>query len=143
MADAVQKKEWSRQACRIAETENPHNIYEPIELLYLPNWKEHTAAIIQAYHDIIAELEFWEEYAKESKYMSGDEFGMVDCAFYPILAYMMQRGLNVEEQGFLALKEYTERCRLLKVVIEGRPEGWEELGKSLFAKCKRLVEQKG
>jgi len=137
------KKEWTRQVCRVAETENPHNIYEPIELLYLPNWKEHTGAIIQAYHDIMAELEFWEKYAKESKFMSGDEFGMVDCAFYPILAYMMHRGLDLTKNGFPALTEYAERCRLLRVVIEARPEGWEEPGKSLFLKCERLAKGKG
>jgi glutathione S-transferase len=143
MGDDMVKKEWTRQVCRVAETENPHNIYEPIELLYLPNWKEHTGAILQAYHDIMAELQFWEKYAKESKFMSGDEFSMVDCAFYPILAYMIHRGLDLTKNGFPALTEYAERCRTLRVVIEARPEGWEEPGKSLFVKCERLIKEKG
>jgi glutathione S-transferase/nicotinamidase-related amidase len=142
MGDDMVKKEWTRQVCRVTETENPHNIYEPIELLYLPNWKEHIGAIIQAYHDITAELEFWKKYAKESKFMSGDEFGMVDCAFYPILAYMIHRGLDLTKNGFPALTEYAERCRTLRVVIEARPEGWEEPGKSLFLKCERLIKEK-
>jgi len=142
IGDDLKKKEWTRQVCRVAETENPHNIYEPIELLYLPNWKEHTGAIIQAYHDIMAEMEFWEKYAKESKFMSGDEFGMVDCAFYPILAYMIHRGLDLKKNGFPALMEYAESCRHLRVVLEARPEGWEEPGKSLFLKCERLVKEK-
>jgi glutathione S-transferase len=115
-------RRWSKEA----ETENPHNIYEPIELLYLPNWKEHTGVIIQAYHDIMTEMEFWEKYAKESKFMSGDEFRMVDCAFYPILAYMIHRGLDLKKNGFPALMEYAESCRHLRVVLEARPEGWEE-----------------
>jgi glutathione S-transferase len=122
IGDDLKKKEWTRQVCRVAETENPHNIYEPIELLYLPNWKEHTGAIIQAYHDIMAEMEFWEKYAKESKFMSGDEFRMVDCAFYPILAYTIHRGLDLKKNGFPALMEYAESCRHLRVVFEARPE---------------------
>jgi len=143
MGDDISKKGWTRQVCRVAETENPHNICEPIESLYLPNWKEHTGTIIQAYHDIMAELGFWEKYAMESKFISGDEFGMVDCAFYPILAYMIHRGLDLTKNGFPALTEYAERCRFLRVVIEARPEGWEEPGKSLFLKCERLVKERG
>jgi glutathione S-transferase len=143
MGGDMVKKEWTRQVCRVAETENPHNIYEPIELLYLPNWKEHTGVVIQAYNDIMAELGFWEKYAKERRFMSGDEFGMVDCAFYPILAYMVHRGLDLKKNDFPALAEYSERCRVLREVIEARPEGWEEPGKSLFLKCERLVKEKG
>lgn len=139
----MQKKEWTKEVCRIAETENPHNIYEPIELLYLPDWKQHCGVIAQAYHDILAELGFWEKYLKEEKFISGEEFGMADCAFYPILAYMVHRGLELAKSGFPGLKGYAERCEGLRAVREARPEGWEEPGKSLFAKCERLVEQHG
>lgn len=143
MPDPMQKKEWTKEVCRIAETENPHNIYEPIELLYLPDWKEHSAAIVQAYRDILAELEFWEKYLKADKFISGEEFGMADCAFYPILAYMMHRGLDLEKSRYSGLKEYAEGCEGLRAVKEAKPEGWEEPGKSLFAKCERLVMETG
>jgi glutathione S-transferase len=141
MQEASRKKEWTREVMRIAESENPHNIYEPIELLYLHDWKWNSGTIVQAYHDILTELGFWEKYAKESKFISDDEFGMADCAFYPILAYMIHRGLLLEKNGFLALQGYLERCKGLRAVREARPEGWEEPGKSLFAKCERLVER--
>ena len=142
MPDFAQKKEWTRETTRIAESENPHNIYEPIELLYMPDWKSMTGRIVEAYHEIMAELAFWEKYAKESLFMSGDEFGMADCAFYPILAYMIHRGLVLKKHGFNKLQEYVERCEDLGAVREARPEGWEEPGKSLFAKCEKLVETK-
>jgi glutathione S-transferase len=141
MPEASHKREWTREVTRIAETENPHNIYEPIELLYLHDWKWNSGTIVQAYHDIFGELGFWEKYAKESKFISGDEFGMADCAFYPILAYMIHRGLKLENYGFLALQGYVERCAVLGAVTEARPDGWEEPGKSLFTNCERLVER--
>jgi len=143
MPDVKKKREWTREVCRVAETENPHNIYEPIELLYLPDWKDHTGVIVQAYHDILAELKFWEVYAKENDFVSGEKFGLADCAFYPILAYMVHRGLDLRKNGLLALQGYFERCGSLRAVIEARPDGWEVSGKSLFVKCEKLAEQKG
>lgn len=142
MPEAAQKTARTREITRIAESENPHNIYEPIELLYSPDWKRSSWKIIEAYNDIMAELGFWEKYVKDSKFMSGDMFGMADCAFYPILAYMVHRGLELQKNGFLALQEYFERCKGLRATREAQPEGWEEPGKSLFAKCERLVEQR-
>ncbi|PMD41187.1 thioredoxin-like protein, partial [Hyaloscypha variabilis F] len=141
MPEVTRKQEWTREVIRIAERENPHNIYEPIELLYLPDWKLASARIVEAYHDTLAELGFWEKYAKESLFMSGEEFGLADCAFYPILAYMIHRGLGLKKHGFSALQAYVERCEGLTAVREARPEGWEEPGKSLFAKCERLVDK--
>ena len=56
---------------------------------------------------------------------------------------MVHRGLELAKSGFPGLKGYAERFEGLRAVREARPEGWEEPGKSLFAKCERLVEQHG
>ncbi|KAE9373808.1 Isochorismatase hydrolase [Stipitochalara longipes BDJ] len=58
MLGVTKKKQWTREITRIAESENPHNIYEPIELLYMPDWKLATGKIIEAYHETLAELGF-------------------------------------------------------------------------------------
>lgn len=36
-------------------------------------------------------LDHWEAYASKSTYIAGHEFGLADCAFYPLLAYMVRR----------------------------------------------------
>ncbi len=55
---------------------------------------------------------------------------------------MVHRGLELQKNGFPALQEYFERCKGLRATREAQPEGWEEPGKSMFAKCERLVEQR-
>jgi glutathione S-transferase len=101
----------------------------------------------------LAILQYLEQYYSEkenlrlmpearNKTQSGDEFGMADCAFYPILAYMIHRGLELVKRGFPGLQEYAQRCAYLRAAKEARPEGWEEPGKSLFVKCEKLVEEK-
>jgi len=64
--------------------------------------------------------------------MSGEELGMADSTIYPILAYMIHRGLVLKKFGLSALQEYVDRCEDARAVREARPEGWEESGKSLF-----------
>ena len=94
-ASGTDKAEWTRSTIRFHESENPHNIYEPIELLYSPDWSLHRARIRQAYHDISAELQHWEGYLKDAAFLSArNAFGIADCAFYPVLAYMVHRGLT-------------------------------------------------
>jgi glutathione S-transferase len=74
--------------------------------------------------------------------MSGDGFGMADCAFYPILAYMIHRGLRLDGMGCFAPQKYVERCGGIRAVSEARPDGWEKPRKTMFAKCESLVERK-
>jgi len=59
------------------------------ELLFLPNWQGHLADILQAYQDTLNELGVWEGYLAKDQFLSGGAFGLIDCAFYLILAYMV------------------------------------------------------
>jgi hypothetical protein len=43
----------TKELCRVAESENPHDIYEPIELLYLPDWERHPETIVQAFRELL------------------------------------------------------------------------------------------
>lgn len=60
-------------------------------------------------------LGLWEKYAKEGEFISGDEVWIADYAFYSILACMVRRGLELVKNGFVALKEYVDRCEGLRL----------------------------
>jgi hypothetical protein len=47
---------------RFNETENSHNLCEPIELLFFPDWKNHRDDILQGHRHVLEELGFWEGY---------------------------------------------------------------------------------
>lgn len=137
----ISKSEWTHETVRFHESENPHNIYEPIELLYDPDWKKHRETIRQAYDDILEELEHWERYLINGGFLSArGTFGLADCAFYPILAYMVHRGLDLTSKH-PALRIYHERCGALQPVMEACPNRWEAPGKSLFLKCENLIRE--
>lgn len=40
-----------------------------------------------------AELEYWEAYASRTTFIAGDRFSLADCAFFPILACMVNGGI--------------------------------------------------
>lgn len=140
------KSEWTRELVRFHESENPHNIYEPIELLYEADGEsKHRETIIQAYNDIFKELSHWEGYltcSGEADFLSAKQntFGLADCAFYPILAYMVHRGLDLTDK-FPGLSDYYRRCGRLQAVREACPDHWETPGKSLFLKCEKMLKE--
>ena len=137
----VSKAEWTRESIRFHESENPHNVYEPIELLYETDWSRHRERIRQAYRDVLSELGHWEGYLKDGAFLSAQNaFGITDCAFYPILAYMVHRGLDLTVR-FPRLLDYYKRCGKLRAVREACPDRWEMPGKSLFLRCEKLVEE--
>ncbi len=136
----LSKAEWTQETVRFHESENPHNTYEPIELLYDKEWEKHREDILQAYLDTVDELGHWERYVANGGFLSArNAFGLADCAFYPVLAYMVHRGLDLRSK-FPRLRDYYERCAALQAVLEACPDHWETLGKSLFLKCEKLLE---
>ncbi|KAJ7678479.1 Isochorismatase-like protein, partial [Mycena rosella] len=85
---------------RIQESENLHNIYDALEDAHFEAEKRgehlgpHERAELVA--NVHAELDYWEAYASRSAYIAGDEFGLADCAFFPLLGYMVHRGFEWE-----------------------------------------------
>jgi glutathione S-transferase len=61
---------------------------------------------------------------------------LADCAFYPLLAYMIHRGLKIDgldDQGrkkWPALAAYVEVMKGVESVVKSVPEGWERPGKT-------------
>ena len=138
----LSKSEWTQEMVRFHESENPHNTYEPIELLYDAEWEKHRENILLAYHDIFNELKHWERYLSgNGGFLSArNAFGLADCAFYPVLAYMVHRGLDLASEA-TGLKDYYERCGALQAVREACPDRWETPGKSLFRRCEKMLEE--
>lgn len=137
----LSKAEWTQEMVRFHESENPHSLYEPIELLYHADWQKHRENILQAYHDVFDELEHWEGYLTNGGFLSArNAFGLADCAFYPILAYMVHRGLDLKLQ-YSGLEGYYRRCGMLQAVLEACPDHWETPGKSLFLRCEKMLKE--
>ena len=137
----LSKSEWTQEAVRFHESENPHSIYEPIELLYDAEWEKHRENILQAYHGVFKELEHWERYLTDGGFLSArNAFGLADCAFYPVLAYMVHRGLDLTSKPS-GLKSYYERCGAIHGVVEACPDQWETPGKSLFLRCEKMLKE--
>jgi glutathione S-transferase len=61
---------------------------------------------------------------------------LADCAFYPLLAYMIHRGLRIDEldehgkKKWPAVAAYVEVMKGVESVAKSVPEGWEKPGKA-------------
>lgn len=137
----LSKSEWTQETVRFYESENPHRIYEPTELLYDAEWEKHRENIRQAYYDVFKEFEHWDRYLTNGGFLSARHaFGLADCAFSPVLAYMVHRGLALTSK-FSGLENYHERCGALQPVLEACPDHWERPGKSLFLRCEKMLKE--
>ena len=138
----LSKSKWMQQMVGFHESENLHRAYEPIELLYDVDHEKHCESILQAYRDVFEELEHWERHLTNDGLLTAQgAFRLADVAFYPILAYMVHRGLNLAPK-YPALRDYYERCAMLQAALEARPDHWEKPGKSLFLKCENLLKER-
>ena len=139
------RKAWILENQRFHETENIHNVFEDIELLYKESRDEpHTRKrIYDAYVATTTELRIWERYLEHSTFVTGEEFGLADCAFFPCLAYLVHRGFDLqkEDEGFPRLKAYYERVDALPCAKDARPKGYDKLGKSLFLEVHEIAEE--
>lgn len=83
---------------RIHETENLHHAYDALEDAYFDaqNARRKFAddERIRLIRVIEKELGYWDVYASQSAFIAGDIFGLADCAFFPLLAYMIHRGFH-------------------------------------------------
>ncbi|CZR53757.1 uncharacterized protein PAC_03638 [Phialocephala subalpina] len=129
---------------RFHETENLHNVFEDIELLFLKDWSKlhYKERIHDAYLNTIHELKFWESYLGKTKFVAGDEMSLADCAFYPNVAYLIHRGLDLQKEGFKNLRRYADTVGEMRCARDALPAKWENRGKNLFMKIHQIVEEK-
>ncbi|PGG98173.1 hypothetical protein GX51_06961 [Blastomyces parvus] len=147
------RQKRARVLCLMQESENLHSAYDALEDAYWAAKTPEQAAdpsppkatkptptsskledfltnqrpmLIQAIH---AELALWEmhitaAHAAGSRFLAGtDTLSLADCAFYPILSYMVHRGFDFTER-FKGLERYYGDMTGLECVQRARPEGW-------------------
>lgn len=89
---------------RIQESEILHNLYDALEDAHFEAERSGTklddAGRVQLIKAVDHELDFWEVYAEKTAFIAGDEFGLADCAFFPLLAYMVHRGFEWQRTDF-------------------------------------------
>ncbi len=85
------------------------------------------------------ELGFWEGYLRNHAYVAGDEFTLADCALWPVLGYLVHRGLDLEGEEWVGLSAYVDRINARPAESEAKPVGWSRKGKvSLFTRAATL-----
>ncbi|KAJ7746390.1 hypothetical protein B0H16DRAFT_1321171 [Mycena metata] len=134
---------------RIQETENLHNIYDALEDAHFGAEKSGEFLDLDKRAELVAnvhaELDYWEVYASRSAYIAGEEFGLADCAFFPLLGYMVHRGFDWTrlkegesdlQAGAVAwphLRAYFERVwergREQGCAQRAQPAGWDKQGR--------------
>jgi glutathione S-transferase len=118
--------------------------YEPLEMLFATRPKgatdEQSRALARALDAITFELRLWSGRAARSAFIAGDAFSLADCAFYPVLAYLLRRGLSLAD--YPDLDAYERRVRGRPCAEPSFPEGWahDTVGRpDLFALARQAV----
>jgi glutathione S-transferase len=114
----------------VQETENLHNAYDKLEDAFFDARENHTTQIFHAntrpalLKTLYEELQFWEHYASESDgFIAGGQcITLADCAFYPLLGYMLRRGFEFNKR-WQGLKRYHELMWERDSVKKAQPEG--------------------
>ncbi|KAF7327476.1 Rheb-like protein [Mycena kentingensis (nom. inval.)] len=128
---------------RVQESENLHNIYDALEDAYFEAENQgqllqddERAKLIAA---VQKELKYWEAYASEALYIAGDTFSLADCAFFPLLGYMVHRGFEWPAE-LSNLRAYFERVWERDgeegAAKRAQPVGWDQPGRTNVWKSK-------
>ncbi len=79
------------------------DIYEPLEevVFKTPEHQQssHKDSIIKTLEMIDQELTFCEMYLRKTTFIACDKFTLADCAFYPVITYMIHRELNIDKSS--------------------------------------------
>jgi glutathione S-transferase len=132
-----QRKPRARILSLVQETENLHNAYDALEDAFFEAREGNKTTEFKTVtrpallEPLYTELEFWETYASNSTGFIGGshEFTMADCAFYPILGYMVRRGFEFNER-WPGLKRYHAAVWARDSAKTAQPEGWNGRGKT-------------
>jgi glutathione S-transferase/nicotinamidase-related amidase len=142
----TEKAQWKLVMQRFHESENLHNVFEDIELLYEPGWKEdpQRSIILYTYQRTVKELKVWERYLIDAPFVAGSIFSLADCALYPILAYLIHRGFDLTKEKLPRLLGYHQRVDAMPCAVDALPFGYEKVAKTnLGAKIYGMIEEDG
>jgi glutathione S-transferase len=111
----------------VQEAETFACAYDPLESLFVTKPEdlnqEQREEIRSALKAIDFDLNLWESRAAKHKCIVSDQFTLADCSFYPVLAYLLRRGLTLEK--YPKLREYELRVRERDSARAAYPEGWK------------------
>jgi len=138
MPSANDKQSYKKVFERINESESLLVAYESVELIYKNENGKYDELIKSAYEDVYKELLFWEKYASENKYIAGPLMTLADFAFYPVLAYMIHRGVDLT--NYPNLLKYYETMYERPACQNAHPFGWNKTqgGMNLFKIAEKL-----
>ena len=74
------------------------------------------------------ELAVWEEYANETDFIAGDGYGIVDCAFWPVLDEITRRWHGWSERRYPNLADYWRKVGALESTRKALAERAEPMG---------------
>ncbi|KAJ7039613.1 hypothetical protein C8F04DRAFT_1209037 [Mycena alexandri] len=106
------------------ETENLHNTYDALEDAHFGAEKAGNFLDLDERAELVAK---WEVYANKSTYIAGEEFGLADCAFSPLLGYMVHRGFDWTRPAYF--ERVWERGREKGCAQRAQPAGWDRQGR--------------
>jgi glutathione S-transferase len=131
----------ARTLAYVQEAETFACAYDPIEMLFATEPAaldaSQRAAVRGALDAVAFELSLWETRAARSALIAGDAVSLADCAFYPLLSYLLRRGLSLAAHP--ALDAYERRFRARASAQASYPEGWahDVVGRpDLFARAR-------
>ena len=136
----------ARTLARIQETENLHHIYDKLEDGHFDGVNNITPSLsaerrAELIADVEAELQFWEKYAGEhgggTGFIAGDKFTLADCAFFPILGYMLHRGFEWDDTKWPNLHKYYDHVWEKECAKKAQPDTWKSQGRANVFKATR------
>lgn len=128
---------------RKAESNTFLDHIDPLEYLFYKKAKRKrfVSLIDNAQRKVLYELEFlWNEYLKDKNYLAGDDFTLADCAFWPILGYLVHHGLPIDTPKLSNVRDYYLRINERPSATVCWPIGWEHKGRNLFIDVSNELE---
>jgi nicotinamidase-related amidase/glutathione S-transferase len=103
---------YPKVTSRMDESESLVKLYDPLEIAFDVNYQ---SKITQQDKDRLQEvyktLDYWNMILGHMTYVAGPQFTMGDCAFYPVLYYLVYRGLDLTESQYHHLGRYYNLIR--------------------------------
>jgi glutathione S-transferase len=116
----------ARVLALVQEAETFACAYEPLEMLFMTKpsllGDAERQTLAGALSAVAFDLSLRESRAACAPFIAGESLTLADCAFYPVLAYLLRRGLSLTAHPHLAAYEHRVRAR--PSAETAHPEGW-------------------
>jgi glutathione S-transferase len=122
---------------KLLESDQIEIAFQDLELLFDDDHQSNAAKhsrIVTAWQALLVELRLWETYLVEHAQDDPCVFTcniheeetptLADCAFYPVIGYLVHHQLDLVKHGFPKLAAYAEAMSQLSCVRRSQPVGW-------------------